>query len=108
MRLHEEFKLYENMWEDMPSTNDSKRLTEANSKAYKAMMKVQGYIEDTLGWDIIDCQQDDEDSMMLYCDGIWDDEEIEALEDFVTDNNVEISIVDSGKSSYDYRVYLSY
>lgn len=90
---------------------DSKRLTEAggnSKKAYKAMMKVQGYIESTLGWTIIDCQQDDEYSMMLYCNGSWDIEKIETLKDVAADVDVEISIVSNAKSSYDYRVYLSY
>jgi hypothetical protein len=109
MKLHEEFKLYENMWDDKCSAKGSKRLTEQATvnDPYSAMMEVQKYIQSTLGWDIIDCQQDDEDSMMLYCDGTWDDDAIKALEDFAADNGVEISIIDSRKSSYNYRVYLN-
>lgn len=108
MKLYEEFKEYETMWTTNVSAKSSKKLTEAaGDNYYSAMMKVQEYIENTLGWDIIDCQQDDEDSMMLYCDGTWDDDAIEELEDFASDNGVDISVVDSGKSTYDYRVYLS-
>jgi hypothetical protein len=84
------------------------RLSEGfGDDAYSSMMKVQEYIQSILGWDIIDCQQDDEDSMMLYCDGSWDDNAIVDLENFASDNGVDISVVDSGKSSYAYRVYLS-
>lgn len=87
---------------------DSKRLFEDfGDDAYLAMMKVQEYIQSTLGWDIIDCQQDDEDSMMLKCDTNGN-EDLDGLEDYCASVNVEVSIADSNSRAYDVRVYLNY
>lgn len=83
-----------------------KSLQESSSKAYKAMMKVQGYITDKLGWDIIDCQQDDEYSMLLKCD-VNGNDDIDDLENYCDSLAVEVSVMDSSSSAYDVRVYLS-
>lgn len=88
---------------------DKKKLHEAGSsrKAYLAMMDVQRYIMDTLGWDIYDCQQDDAYSMMLRCTGNKDDtDSVAALEDFAANCGLEVFI--EGRSAADFRVYLEY
>ena len=85
----------------------AKPLTESPKKANRAFMKVQDFIVDSLGWDIIDCTQEDDYSMLLKCD-INGNDDTEALEDFCYDVNVEASVMDSGSSDYDLRVYLNY
>jgi hypothetical protein len=107
MKLHEEFKEYETMWESVESSDTV--LIESSAEAYKMLMQVQGYIENTEGWEIIDCQQDDEESMTLKCKVEYDIEEAEEdIIEFGRAHDVDVSINLSDRRGYDVIVYLSY
>ena len=87
----------------------NKSLTESPKKSYHAFMKVQDFIENLEGWEIIDCQQDDEFSMTLKCDVDYDIEEnVEAIEDFSRSVGVDASVNWSDHRGYDVIIYLSY
>ena len=103
MKLYEEFREYENLWDD------EKALTESADKAYSALMKVQDYIQNLEGWEIIDCQQDDEYSMTIKCDSEYDIEEFVAdIEEFSMNVGVDVSVNWSDHKGYDVIVYLNY
>ena len=138
MKLHEEFKLVEDMWEEGHAKTTSKsaskttrknkysqELTESPKKAYNALMKVQAALASIPGWDIIDCTQEDSYSMLLKCDldnskgaYVWyvdDNDEIESYTESVeeVDNlcaelGVSMDIYDSDSASYTVKVYLTY
>ncbi len=105
MKLHEEFKEYETLWEDI-------NLSENTKKAYSELMRVQRYIENIHNWEIIDCQQDDEYSMTLKCDidnAKFDFEEaVSDIPRYSETRGVEASINSSNRSGYDVIIYLSY
>jgi hypothetical protein len=66
MKLHEEFKEYETMWEGA----SAKSLTEASRarQAYEALMEIQASFNDLPGWLHPDPVQDDEYSMTIKYD----------------------------------------
>lgn len=86
-----------------------KPLTENAGKAYKALMKVQDFIQNFEGWEIVDCQQDDEYSMTIKCDTEYSfDEYIDDLEDFSQSCGVSADMYESNRKGYDVIIYLSY
>ncbi len=122
MKLYEEFKEYENMWETV-EPQKARQLTEDADDAYAALMDAQEIIENLPGWTLVDCVQDDEYTMMLRCNlapdvYVWhetDDGEVEYEEDVaeaeeqLRNLGVSLSIVDDEPSSNcDIRVYLSF
>lgn len=122
MKLHEQFKEYETMWEG-PST---KSLTEASRarQAYEALMEIQASFNDLPGWLHPDPVQDDEYSMAIKYDlapdtYVWLEyedgqcgyvPEVEDIEDRCNELGVSLSIVENDNTyrQYDIIVYLRY
>ena len=104
MKLYEEFKEYENLWEQKTA------LSESPGKAYRALMKAQTFIEETVGWEIVDCDQEDDYTMILKCDTPDDiDDDAEAIEDFCWELGVDASInLTDSYTNYDVIIYLTY
>lgn len=123
MKLHEEFKEYEAMWEE-PSAE--KPLVEAKGarKAYLALMDIQARLNDLPGWLHPDPVQDDDYHMTIKYDlapdtYVWyelDDgeyeyvEEVEEIAERCEKLGVSFDIVENANTyrNYDIIVYLRY
>lgn len=123
MKLYEEFKKYETLWENASA---EKQLVEAKGarKAYLALMDIQARLNDLPGWLHPDPVQDDDYNMTIKYDlapdtYVWyelDDgeyeyvEEVEEIADRCRELGVSLSIVENDNTSryYDIIVYLRY
>ena len=86
-----------------------RRLKESAMDSYNALMEVQRYIQNLEGWEIVDCDQDDDYSMALKCTTPYDiDEDIQDIIDICRGEGVDFSINSSTRDGYDVIIYLSY
>ena len=110
MNLHEEFNIYEKLWEDY------------DEDAYLALMEVQAKLSAIPGWETVDIQKDTEDQMTIKYDladdaYVWYEdedgeltytEEVQDVADLCEELGVLLDISDYNSNYYDIIVYLEY
>lgn len=107
MKLYEEFKEYENLWEDT-------KLTEARRLSTRAEMGVRNFLEKKLGWEVLDYEEEHDHSLSIHYDiskstvDVNDPDKIDALREFAEAYGVSFSVMRNAWGNKNYiKVYLS-
>lgn len=97
------------LYEELTSINTTTNITEHVNAydAYERFMKVESYLEDSLGCEIISDHQTDEGGLMICLSSNNLESLLDDLYKYCDELEVDISIVNSTNTSYNYRIYLN-